>query len=98
MEKKDLDRALNRGILVMFNTAKEKRKFLRKIKSFGGKWFNGEEITEADYKCSNKTASPILVDKDYLIGKVSAMCMHFGAFPTVWYKKFASDKFVIDVN
>lgn len=95
MEKKDLDRALNRGIAVTFKTISERHAFLKEIKSFGGKWLNGKEISEEDF---DNSAFPLHVDKDYLIGKISGMCFHYGAYPCVQYKKFRTDKGVIDVR
>ncbi len=100
MKKKDLQRAFNRRIVITFKAEGEILSFLKEIKSLGGKWFNGKKIN-VNEKWSNEfglITDKLCVDKDFCISKISAMCYHFGAYPTIPYHKFATDKGTVDVR
>ena len=101
MTKQDLDRVFNRGIVVTFNNRGEENSFLKEVKELGGKWFNGKEIKYNENALNSKAqpiAHKIAIDRNYQIGYVSAMCYHFGAYPTVQYHKFKTDKCTIDLK
>lgn len=100
MTKKDLDRAFNRGLVIVLKTVGEGQRFLKEIKSFGGKWLNGDEIEYNEEKLdSTEELNQIVhVDKKYLLSFVSGMCYHYGAYPTVEYSKFKHDSHVIDIE
>ena len=100
MEKKQLDRALNGGIAVNCDTVGEYTNLLKLIKDFGGKWINGDKIVynESDLTSKKQNVHVLYIDKDYTISYISGMCLHFGAFPRVDYKKFATDKAVLCID
>ena len=100
MEKKQLDRALNGGIVVHCDTVGEYTNLLKLIKDCGGKWINGDKIVynESDLTSKKQNVHVLHIDKDYTISYISGMCLHFGAFPVVDYKKFATDKAVLRID
>jgi hypothetical protein len=100
MEKKQLDRALNGGIAVNCDTVGEYTNLLKLIKDCGGKWINGDKIVynESDLTSKKQNVHVLYIDKDYTISYISGMCLHFGAFPVVHYKKFATDKAVLRID
>ena len=100
MDKNQLDRALNGGIVVHCDTVGEYTNLLKLIKDCGGKWINGYKIVynESDLTSKKQNLHHLHINRDYVIGYVSGMCLHFGAFPRVDYKKFATDKAVLRIN
>ena len=100
MTGKELERALNRGIVVRCETAGEFVSLLKAVKECGGSWLNGNEIVYNEQQLTSTEPLPtrLHISRDYKIGYVMGICFHYGAYPTVDFRKFKTDRAVIDVT
>lgn len=95
MNKQELDEALNQGIVIMFDDFEELRQFLAEVKALGGCWLSGETITVPQPQNRPKEKLWLHIDRQYRLANVMNICLYYGAYPTLDYRKFASGKAVI---
>ena len=97
MTGKELEKVLNRGIVVRCETAGEFVALLKAVKECGGRWISGNEIVydEQQLTSTEPLLTRVSISRDYTIGYVSGICFHYGAYPTVDFCKFKTDSAVI---
>ena len=100
MTGKELEKVLNRGIVVRCETAGEFVSLLKAVKECGGSWLSGTEIVYNEQQLTSTEPLPtrLHISRDYTISYVSGICYHYGAFPTVDFCKFKTDRAVIYVE
>ncbi len=86
MNKQKLNELVNGGVVLLFDNKTDFICFLKEIKSFGGKWQNGEEI-EIPKKADVQSYFRVHIDKYYNIALVSGICYHYSAYLSISYAK-----------
>ena len=86
MNKQKLNELVNGGVVLLFDNKTDFICFLKEIKSFGGKWQNGNEI-EIPKEADVQSYFRVHIDKDYKISFVSGICYDYSAYPSISYAK-----------
>lgn len=73
---------MNGGVVLLFDNKTDFICFLKEIKSFGGKWQNGDEI-EIPKEADVQSYFRVHIDKYYNIALVSGICYHYSTYPLI---------------
>ena len=86
MRNQKLSNLVSDGVVVLFDNKTDFILFLKEIKSFGGKWQNGEEI-EIPKQTDVHSYFRVHIDQYYNIALVSGICYHYSTYPSISYAK-----------
>lgn len=86
MRNQKLSNLVSEGVVVLFENKTDFICFLKEIKSFGGKWQNGDEI-EIPKEADVQSYFRVHIDKYCNIALVSGICYNYSTYPSIRYSK-----------